>query len=302
MASLKSLIWKRFVPKKRKLGQENPALTYFLLSFFALVALLPLYYLVITAMKDLAEASTMATMFPQSFALFDNIRFVLTHPDYNVLRMFFNTMLVFVLKAAGTALTCSLAAYGFAMYRFPFKNVIFFLLLSAMMIPGEILGIPIYEFMVNTGLKEVAYIPLWIAAWFATDIFMIFLFRQFFQAIPKSLIEAARMDGYSELQIFFKIAIPINKPVFVTVIILYFIGTYNDLYGPALYITQKSQWLMANSISIFENLYRSGSSSYLVPWNYVSVASLIALMPEVLLFGFMQKQFMESAAGVGIKG
>ncbi|MDP2425819.1 MAG: carbohydrate ABC transporter permease [Candidatus Izemoplasmatales bacterium] len=288
------------IPKKKR--KQHHAMTYFLLSFFALIALLPLYYLVITSMKDLNEASTMATMWPQSFALFDNIRFVLNYPDYNVVRMFINTMIVFVLKAVGTGLTCSLAAYGFAMYKFPFKNTIFFILLSAMMIPGELLGIPIFEFMVNTGLKEIAYIPLWIGAWFATDIFMIFLFRQFFQTIPKSLIEAARMDGYSELQIFFKIAIPLNKPVFVTVIILYFIGTYNDLYGPALYITQKSDWLMANSISIFENMYRSGSSSYLVPWNYVSVASLIALMPEVLLFSFMQKQFMETAAGVGIKG
>lgn len=288
-------------PAMRK-KQLHHAFTYFLLSFFALIALLPLYYLLITSVKSLAEASTQATMWPQTFELFENIRFVLTHPDYNVSRMFLNTMVVFALKAVGTSLTCSLAAYGFAMYKFPRKNVIFFILLSAMMIPGEILGIPIYEFMVNSGLKEVAYIPLWIAAWFATDIFMIFLFRQFFLTIPISLIEAARMDGYSELGIFFKIAVPLNRPVFVTVILLYFIGTYNDLYGPALYVTQQSDWLMANSISIFENLYRSGSSSYLVPWNYVSVASLIALIPEVLLFSFMQKQFMESVAGVGIKG
>jgi ABC-type glycerol-3-phosphate transport system permease component len=292
---------RRNTPAYKK-KQMDLAMTYFLLSLFAIVALLPIYYLLITSVKSLAEASTQATMWPHSFELIENIRFVLSHPDYNVSRMFLNTMFIFLLKATGTALTCSLAAYGFAMYKFPGKNIIFFILLSGMMIPGEILGIPIYEFMINSGLKEVAYIPLWIAAWFATDIFMIFLFRQFFLTIPKSLIEAARMDGYSELGIFFKIAIPLNKPVFVTVILLYFVGTYNDLYGPALYITQKSDWVMANSISIFENLFRSGSSSYLVPWNYVSVASLIALVPEVFLFSFMQKQFMESVAGVGIKG
>lgn len=276
--------------------------TYFLLSFFAAVALLPLYYLLITSVKGLEEASQQATMWPQTFEFFENLKFVLTHPDYNVARMFLNTMFVFLLKAAGTAITCALAGYGFAMYKFPGKNIIFFILLGAMMIPGEILGIPIYEFMVNTGLKDVAYIPLWIAAWFATDIFMIFLFRQFFQTVPKALLEAARIDGASEAQIFFKVASPLIKPVFVTVLLLYFIGTYNDLYGPALYVTDKEDWLMANSISIFENLFRSGSSSYLVPWNYVSVASLIAMVPEVLLFSFMQKQFMESAAGVGIKG
>jgi ABC-type glycerol-3-phosphate transport system permease component len=286
----------------RRAKKHQTVLTYLLLILFAMVALLPLYYLLITSVKSLSEASTQATMWPESFEFFENVRFVLTHPDYNVARMFFNTMFVFALKAVGTALTCSLAAYGFAMYKFPYKNVIFFILLSTMMIPGEILGIPIYEFMVNSGLKEVAYIPLWIAAWFATDIFMIFLFRQFFQTIPISLIEAARVDGYSELKIFFKIVMPLNRPVFITVILLYFVGTYNDLYGPALYVTQQSDWLMANSISIFENLYRSGSSSYLVPWNYVSVASLIAMVPPVLLFSFMQKQFMESVAGVGIKG
>ncbi|MCK7484308.1 MAG: carbohydrate ABC transporter permease [Bacillus subtilis] len=281
---------------------DNKQFTYALLIFFAVVALLPLVLLAHHFRQEFVRSFHGGDDVARTFAFFDNVRFVLTHPDYNVSRMFMNTMVVFALKATGTALTCSLAAYGFAMYKFPYKNIIFFGLLSTMMIPGEILGIPIYEFMVNSGLKEVAYIPLWIAAWFATDIFMIFLFRQFFQTIPISLIEAARVDGYSELGIFFKIVLPLNRPVFVTVILLYFVGTYNDLYGPALYVTQQSDWLMANSISIFENLYRSGSSSYLVPWNYVSVASLIAMVPPVLLFSFMQKQFMESVAGVGIKG
>ncbi|MFA5235387.1 MAG: carbohydrate ABC transporter permease [Bacilli bacterium] len=277
-------------------------MTYVFLVLFALVALLPLYYLIITAMKDLDEASTQATMFPQTFALFENIKFVITHPDYQIIRMFLNTMFIFLMKTLGTVLTCSMAAYAFSMYKFPGKNVIFFILLSTMMIPGELLGIPIYEFMVNAGLKEIAYIPLWIAAWFGTDVFMIFLFKQFFQTVPKPLIEAARMDGYGEVAIFFKIVLPLNVPVIVTVVLLYFVGTYNDLYGPALYISDKSAWVMANSISIFENFYQSGSSSYLVPWNYVSVASLIAMIPVVLLFSFMQKKFLQSIAGVGIKG
>ena len=268
--------------RKPKLN-ANPKWVYIPLVLFALVALLPLYYLVITAFKNLDEASTLATMWPRSNELLANIRFVVNYPDYRVVRMFANTMLIFALKTLGTVLTCSLAAYGFAMYRFPGKKIIFFVLLSTMMIPGEILGIPIYEFMVNTGLKDIAYIPLWIACWFATDVFMIFLFRQFFQGIPKAYIEAARMDGYSEMGIFFKIVVPLNVPVFVTVILLYFVGTYNDLYGPALYISEKANWVMANSITIFENLYRSGSGSYIVPWNYVSVASLIAMVPVVLV-------------------
>jgi oligogalacturonide transport system permease protein len=287
---------------KRVKRRKSKFLTYVLLVFFAIMALLPLYYLVITAFKSLEEASTKATMWPKSFALFENISFVLHHPDYNVCMMFIKTMFVFLLKTVGTLLTCSIVAYGFAMYKFPGKNIIFFVLLSTMMIPGELLGIPIYEFFVNTGLKEIAYIPLWLSSWFATDVFIIFMFKQFFMNTPKPLIDAARIDGASEIQIFFKVVAPIHKPVFVTVILLYFIGTYNDLYGPALYITRQSDWLMANSISIFENLYRSGSSSYLVPWNYVSVACLIAMIPEVIMFSFMQKQFIESVSGVGIKG
>ncbi|MDY0100403.1 MAG: carbohydrate ABC transporter permease [Bacilli bacterium] len=287
---------------KTKKAKTRRVFTYFLLITFAVVALLPLYYLIITSMKDLNEASTQATMFPKSFELVNNFKFVLNHPDYNFWRMFGNTMFIFVLKTTGTIITCSLAGYGFAMYKFPGKKVIFFTLLATMMIPGELLGVPIYEFMVNSGLKEVAFIPLWIAAWFATDVFVIFLFKQFFETLPKPLIEAARMEGASELQIFFKIALPLNKPAIVTVILLYFVGTYNDLYGPALYISDKKNWVMANSITIFENLYQSGSSSYIVPWNYVSVAALIAMIPVVLLFAFLQKKFMQSVAGTGIKG
>jgi ABC-type glycerol-3-phosphate transport system permease component len=253
-------------------------------------------------MKSLNEASTMATMFPQSFQLWENIVFVLTHEDYTIVRMFFNTIFIFILKTLGTVLTCSMVAWAFTMYKFPGKNIIFFVLLATMMIPGELLGIPVYEFFVNAGLKEIAYIPLWIASWFATDIFVIFMFRQFFLSVPKALIEAARMDGYGEVAIFFKVVLPMNTPVLITVILLYFIGTYNDLYGPALYISRPENWVMANSISIFENLFRSGSSSYIVPWNYVSVASLIAMVPEILLFSLMQKYFLQSVAGVGVKG
>ena len=263
---------------------------------------MPMYYLIITACKGLEEASTQATMWPKTFDLVNNIKFVLSYPTYNVGRMFINTMFIFVLKTFGTTITCSMAAYGFAMYKFPKKKIIFFILIATMMIPGELLNIPIYEFMVNVGLKEVIYIPLWISTWFATDVFVIFLFRQFFLGMKKELIEAARIDGYNEVQIFFKIVAPINKNVFITVIILYFIGTYNDLYGPALYITKQQNWVMANSITIFENLYRSGSSSYLVPWNYVSVAALIGMIPEILLFAFMQKSFMESVSRVEVNG
>ena len=127
------------------------------------------------------------------------------------------------------------------------------------------------------------------------------MFRQFFLTI-RSPIEAAQVDGYGEVAIFFKVVLPLNIPAITTVILLYFVGTYNDLYGPALYISDKSNWVMANSISIFENLFREGgSSSYLVPWNYVSVASLVSLIPVVLLFSFMQKKFLQSVAGVGIK-
>jgi multiple sugar transport system permease protein len=241
-------------------------------------------------------------MWPRTFALFSNFSFVLDHPDYNVVRMFLNTMFIFTLKVVGTSITCALAGYGFAMYRFPKKNIIFFILLATMMIPGELLNIPIYEFFVNAGLKEVAYMPLWVTTWFATDVFMIFLFRQFFLRMPKDIIEAARLDGCSEFQIFFKIVMPMNVSIFTTVFILYFVGTYNDLYGPALYISDKENWVMANSISIFENLYRSGSGSYVVPWNYVAVASLIAMVPEIILFAILQKQFMASVSGVEVKG
>jgi ABC-type glycerol-3-phosphate transport system permease component len=270
--------------KKKRLRRkkQNKFLTYFLLVLFALFALLPFYYLVITAFKDLEEAATQATMWPRSFALFENIKFVLTHPDYNVLGMFVRTMFVFVMKTTGTLVTCTLAAYAFARYKFPGKNIIFFVLLSTMMIPGELLGIPIYEFFVNTGLKEVAYIPLWLSTWFATDVFIIFMLKQFFSKTPQPLIDAARIDGAGETQILTKIIVPLNKPIFTTVILLYFIGTYNDLYGPALYITRQSDWLMTHSINIFENLFKSGSSSYIVPWNYVAVACLIAMIPEII--------------------
>lgn len=282
--------------------RSKTILIYALLIVFAIVALAPLYYLLITSFKGLEEASTRATLWPETWDFSKNIKFVLSYPEYRVGTFFFNTMVVFLLKTTGTVLTCSMAAYAFVRFRFPGKAIIFFVLLSALMIPAELLGVPIFEFMVNMNLRDKFWIPLWIGAWFGTDIFVIFLFRQFFVGLPKELFEAAKMDGCGEFGVFFRILLPLSKPILTTVVLLYFVGTYNDLYGPALYITKESQYVMAQSINMFETLFKSGSSSYVVPWNYVSVATMIGMIPVFLVFGLAQRQFVESVAGVGLKG
>jgi ABC-type glycerol-3-phosphate transport system permease component len=273
---------------------------YSILIVLSVILLLPLYYLLITSFKTFNEVIGPLTWLPENFML-NNFRELFMMDEFYIVRFFSNTMLIFVLKSIGTVASCSLAAYGFVKYNFKYKNVIFAIMLTVIMLPGELLTIPMYEIYMNIGWFD-TYKPFYVATFFATDIFMLFLFRQFFMSVPRELFQAAQIDGASEFSIYHRIMLPLSKPVIVTCLLLYFTGTYNDIYTPMLYLASTENYTMAQGIRNIESLFNSGSRDYIVPWNIVSAATLLSLLPVLVLFFFAQKQFVEGVATTGIKG
>jgi len=266
----------------------------------SLMLLLPLISLILTSFKTFEEAIGVYRWFPKQLN-FDNYREVFALENFNYWVYFRNTMLIFVMKALGTILTCTLTAYGLIRFNVKFKSLWFTILLSVILLPGELLAIPMYQIYLGFGWFD-TYYPLFTACFFATDIFMIFMFRQFFMSVPKELFEAAEVDGASEFKIYLRILLPLSRPAILTCLILYFTGTYNELYGPMLYLSSPSKWTMAQGIKSIEDVFNLGPRDYIVPWNLVSTATLLSLIPVMILFFLAQKQFMESVARTGIKG
>ncbi len=273
---------------------------YAALSLTSLILLLPLLSLIMTSFKTFEESIGAYKWIPAQFN-FNNYRKVFALSDFHYFTYLRNTLIIFAFKAVGTIFSCTLTAYALIRFNVKYKNVIFTVLLSVILLPGELLAIPLYQFYLSFGWFD-TYYPLITATFFATDVFMIFMFRQFFMSIPKELFEAAETDGASEFKIYWKILMPLSRPAIMTCLILYFTGTYNDLYGPLLYISSPNKWTMAQGIKSIEDIFNLGPRDYIVPWNLVSTATLLSLIPVMIIFVFAQKQFMDSMARTGIKG
>ena len=291
--------------KKHSKVKGNVVVIYILLIFFAILIVIPFFYLITTAFKSMDEiASGTVNIIPKSNALIENFTFVFNYEDFKFLRTFLNTFFIFAMKVIGITLTCSFAGYAFAKFKCRLSKIVFGALLFVMLIPGELMSIPFFQAMVYLDIRYSSiYIPIWIAAWFGIDITSIFLFKQNFTSLPNELIDAAKIDGCGEFRAFFRIALPQAIPVITTVFILNFVGTYNDVYSPTLYIssTTKDLWVVAQSVGVFEGMFNKGSPDYFVPYNYVAAATIVSIIPVLVFFFVAQKSFVESFVGSSIK-
>jgi multiple sugar transport system permease protein len=205
-----------------------------------------------------------------------------------------NTLLLCFLTVVGTVCSSAFAAYGFSRIEWKGRDKIFLLALATMMIPFPVTMVPMYCLFRALGMVGTIQ-PLWIGSFFA-GAFNIFLLRQFFVGIPKALSDAARIDGCSELGIFFKIILPMSKPALMVVGLFQFMGTWNDFLGPLLYLTDQKDYTLALGLQFFQS--QSGGTE----WNYLMAASLLVVMPVMIIFFFTQKSFIEGISTTGIKG
>ncbi len=223
------------------------------------------------------------------FQWLDNYTYALTaQPFY---RFFLNTIFVTITVTSVSLFFASLAAYAFAFFKFPFKDGIFMMLLGTMMLPQQALLIPNYIF-----LSKIHWVNSYLALtvpWFASA-YSVFFLRQFFMQLPKDLFEAARIDGCTRFQFYYKVALPLCKPPMVTLAIFTFLSNWNAFVWPLIVTNDTNLRVIQVGLSYFST--EAGTR-----WGPLMAASTMTIMPLVIMYFFAQKQFVESQATSGMK-
>lgn len=203
-------------------------------------------------------------------------------------RFLLNTLMITLPVMLATLVSSALVAYGFARFRFPGRDTLFAVCLATMMLPGQVTMIPLYMAFSRLGWVD-TYLPLIVPSIFGSP-FFIFLLRQFFLTIPVEAEEAAVIDGAGPLRIWWSIILPQARPAMATVLIFSFVGTWNDFFGPLIYINSPEKATLTLGLNLMKTqILGSG----IVEWNVLMAASLLVLVPNILLFAFAQKHFVQ---------
>lgn len=255
------------------------------------IFLFPFLWLLSTALKDLAEAtSNPPTLLPQVWH-WENFRLATEKIPFWIQAL--NTVVLCILNVIGTTFSCALVAYGFSRIEWPGRDVFFWVTLSTMMIPGAVLMVPLYGMYRELGWIGTT-LPLWVPSFMASA-YNIFLLRQFFMSIPKELTEAAEIDGFSEFGIFFYIILPLTKPALTVVALFSFLYVWNDFMGPLIYLTDERQFTLALGLQAFQS--RLGGTEV----NLLMAAAALVILPVMVLFLIAQRSFIEGISMTGSK-
>jgi ABC-type glycerol-3-phosphate transport system permease component len=259
------------------------------------VILLPLGWMITVALKpDFAPVFTFPPQwFPTTDWHWENFSRALLDPDRPFLRYTINTLIIVAGNIVGTVFSCALVAYAFARLRFRGREFLFNLLIITLLIPWQTLMIPQFLMFFKIGWYG-SYLPLIVPAFFG-NAFFIFLIRQYMRTIPRDLENAARIDGCNHFQVFWHIVLPLCKPVLAVVVVFVFLGEWNDLLGPLIYLDSNEKFTVAIGMA---NLVTSGFPAL----NLLMAANLIMMLPAVLLYFFAQDKLIGGIASVGLKG
>jgi len=262
------------------------------LSFFGLLLLTPLLWLISTSFKEPSDIFVLPPQWIPNPPRWQNFPEALTAQPFG--RFFINTVTVTFLATLGTVLTASLAAFGFARLRFPLRGFWFAVVISTLMLPSIVTMIPTFILFRNLKWIDTLY-PLIVPYWFGGGAFNIFLLRQFFMTIPLELDEAARMDGASNYRIYAQIILPLAKPALATVVIFSIINHWNEFVMPLIYLHSTENWTMAIGLQGFKGLYAT-------QWHWLMAASTVMVLPLVILFFAAQRYYLEGIQMSGIAG
>jgi ABC-type glycerol-3-phosphate transport system permease component len=269
-------------------------LIYVVLTIGALVAIVPFLWMISGSLMNLTEAMSRAIL--PNVPQWDN--YSQAWNDANFKDYFMNSVIIAAITVSGQIVFCTLAGYAFARINFPGKNFLFTLMLATLMIPEAVTWIP--NFITVVWIGRISPIP-WINNWpaltipFMASAFSIFLLRQFFIQVPGELWDSAQIDGAGHARFLFQIAVPLAKPALLTVALFSFIGSWNALAWPIL-VTTTPDWRPI-SYGLLAFLQEAGAQIHLQ-----MAGSVITIMPILILYLLIQKQFTEGIATTGLKG
>lgn len=282
-----SLDWK----KRRKLRVTvKEALQHLLLLAIGVSFMLPFYWLVATSLKPDAQVFQSPPAWLPHPIMWHNYPKALTYVPFA--RYLLNTLVICTLSVFGMLLSSSLVAYSFSKIRWPGRNIAFFILLSTLMLPGQVTMIPVFS--IFKSLHWVDTIRPLVVPSFLGGAFYIFLLRQFFMTVPLELSDAAKIDGCSELDIYRRVVLPLAKPALATIALFTFIGAWNDFLGPLIYLNDDAKYTL--SLGLQQFVSRHGAE-----WSMLMAASTVMTTPIVVLFFFAQKTFIQGITLTGLK-
>lgn len=265
-------------------------LSYLALGLVALSMIAPFAFMLSTSLKPANEVFEIPMRWIPAHPTLDNYVKAVTQVD--LLRGTWNTLLIAIPATLGGLLTAAFAGFAFAKMKFPYREQIFAALLATMMLPGIVTLIPQFVMFAKIGWVD-TYYPLIVPGAMGAA-FAIFMMRQFFITIPDELIEAATLDGCNPFQTFTRIIFPLAGPALATLAIFGFKGAWNDYFGPLIYISSPEKFNIQQMIAATQNAY-GGEPAVLM------AASVLALLPLLILFFCAQRYFVEGVASSGMK-
>lgn len=268
---------------------------YVVLAILAVVALFPLIYIILASFRTDEEIFRYAlpfsinTLIPVEWT-FENYKIIFT--EFNFWRPILNTVTVVLILVPLNLLVASVAAYAFAFFDFKYKDALFSIFIISFMVPTDSIALPLYSLISDMGL--VNSLTALILPSVSSGLAM-FLFTQFFRGIPKSLLEAARVDGANWGHIFYKIVVPLSIPVFITAGLMIFVNEWNNYLWPLL-VTRSEE---VRTIQVSLAYFKDENETF---WSYIYAASSISAIVPVLVYLPLQKYFVQGIASSGIKG
>ena len=282
-----------------KLSPARRAVTHLVLLAMCVPFAMPLVWMVTTSLKTKEqvfprkgekETLSVQSLVPDPVQWDNYPKALKTVPFGTYLR---NTLFLCTMNVIGTVLSSAVIAYGFARLKFPGRDTLFIIMIATMALPAQVTMIPIFALFRSLGLYG-TLVPLFVRSFFGNP-FFVFLLRQFFRTIPEDLTEAARIDGAGEWRIFWKVMLPLAKPALAVVALFQFLRTWNDFFGPLLYVNDSSRYTLAYGLQQFV-------SSYGGKWAQLMAASCVFTIPIIILFFLAQKTFIQGISTTGGKG
>jgi multiple sugar transport system permease protein len=269
-----------------------------IVRYAALIALgilyaMPFVWMVSISLKPFPDLDRIPPLLIPSRLAWENYPTALFQPMIFFPQYFINTIYYVGLSGLGELLSSSIVAYAFARIPFRGSNTLFALVLSTMMLPYQVTLIPQYVVFKQLGWID-TYLPLIIPSWFGAA-FYIFLFRQFFLTIPREIDDAAMIDGANHFQILFQIMVPLSVPAVITCLALSVVGRWNDFIGPLIYINTTAKVPLSVALTYFNVPFQT------TPQNYLMAASVVSVVPVILIFLFLQDYFVQGVTLTGLK-
>ncbi|MGW1462770.1 carbohydrate ABC transporter permease [Streptomyces sp. NPDC002308] len=278
--------------KPRSGFRPGRVLVYVLLSVGLLVMSAPFLWMALSSFKTTADLSASPPVWIPSTWTLDNFRELLDKLDLPL--YFMNSVIVAVLVTVCNLVFCSMLGYALAKLKFAGQNKIFGLVLGALMVPGNLMLLPLFVLMSKLGLID-SYAGLVLP--FAAGAFGVFLMRQFMQSIPDELLEAARMDGAGEWYIFWRIVMPLVKPALATLSIFTFLGSWNNFVWPLIATNDPDKYTLPVALATFAtDPNKAGGSN-----GVLMAGAFLVVLPVLILFIALQRHFTQGIATAGMK-